>query len=365
VPRPGSGVISRFVLLDHHRRWTVALLAVVVAAACSKSDDKPVNPGGASGSAGDPGAPKAYDNKPPPTSLGKLGATPDVLASSEDLSLLPVDSEVVMGVNFAQIRGSAAWKELIEPKLAGNASLIAKLNELKSTCGFDPMADVKSVAVGMKGLGGGTADGVLVLHGLDKAKTMECLGKKDALAKHDLDVNVDGDVALLKPAKGDPEDLAGVTFVNDTTAVVLVGPRAATKDGVVKAAAGKSPLKTSPTFIDMYNRLDTSQSLWLMVNGNSKLFERPKSLGIQALGMFGTLGTTDGLGVDLRLRVDTADNAGGIKNRFGGLAEQYMKKYVDKFTLSTEGQDLRLVLGATATNFEALKSLLGTDKKEK
>ncbi|MCW5805956.1 MAG: hypothetical protein KIT31_26560 [Deltaproteobacteria bacterium] len=341
------------------RRWCVvgALALALPAAVGCKKDDDPVGKQGGSDSPDpkDPGAPKAYDSKPPPVAVGKLAATPAQLASSEDLSLLPVDAEVVMGINFAQIQTSEAWKQLIEPKLSGNGDFVGKLGELKATCGFDPMAEIKSLAVGMKGLGGGTRDGVIVVHGLDKGKTMACFDKKDALAKHDLDASLDGDVAFLRPAKGEPEDVVGVTFVNDTTAIVVIGPRA-TKEGVNKAAAGKSPLKTSPTFIDMYNRLDTTQSMWVMVNGNWKVFDRLKQLGITAAGMFGTLATNDSVGLDLRMRLDSADTAASIKGRWGSTAEGYLKNYADKVTITTEGPDVRFVV-ATA-NLDRLKSLV-------
>jgi hypothetical protein len=349
-------------MLIRRRRWRSAgvawaLALAAIAPACRKDDDAPPTTGSGSTDPKDPGAPKSYDSKPPPVALGKLGPTPAELASAEDLSMLPVDAEAVMGINFAKLQTSEAWKQLIEPRLSGNATLLAKLTELKSTCGFDPMAEIKSLAVGMKG-GFGSPDGVVVVHGLDKAKTMACFEKKDAFAKHDVDATLDGDVAILKPAKGgDPEQVAGVTFVNDTTAVVVLGPRA-TKDGVNKAAAGKSMLKSSPTFIDMYNRLDTGQAMWVMVNGNSKLFERLKQLGIATMGMFGTLGTADGLALDLRLRMESADNAATTKSRWAGTIEGFLKQYVDRIAISTEGADVRLVLGAAPGKLDGIKSLI-------
>ena len=99
-------------------------------------------------------------------------ATATGVVAGDDLSLLPADSEMVLGLNFAQLQQSALWKQFA-PKLMDKMS--KGLNDFKAACGFDPMEAVKSVTMGLKGVGNDQPDGAVVVHGLDKAKSMACL----------------------------------------------------------------------------------------------------------------------------------------------------------------------------------------------
>jgi len=165
----------------HTRR---VLLAAVVAlglggAACKKGDDAKKTddktaPGGGSAVvvAGDK-----------PTTVLPSGMTD---ANASDLALLPVDSEMVIGLNFAQLQQSALWKQF-SPKLMDKIG--SNLADFKALCGFDPMDSFKSMAMGMKNLGGGgTPDGAIVVHGPDKAKMMACFDKSKADAAKKGDV---------------------------------------------------------------------------------------------------------------------------------------------------------------------------------
>src|SRR5262245_48187077 len=111
----------------------------------------------------------------------KAAPSGGVIAGADDLSLLPADSEIVMGLNFAQLQQSALWKQFA-PKLMEKAA--GGLAEFKAACGFDPIEQIKSVSLGMKGVdsGGKTPEGAVVIHGLDKAKSMACIDKAKAEA---------------------------------------------------------------------------------------------------------------------------------------------------------------------------------------
>ena len=51
----------------------------------------------------------------------KAAPSGGVIAGADDLSLLPADSEIVMGLNFAQLQQSALWKQFA-PKLMEKAA---------------------------------------------------------------------------------------------------------------------------------------------------------------------------------------------------------------------------------------------------
>src|SRR5262249_47922339 len=160
-------------------------------------------------------------------------------ASVDDLALLPTDSEVVLGVDFARIQRSALWRQLIAPALANAPGL----RDFETNCGFDPIASLASVTIGMKGTGEHkNVSGAIVVHGFPKAKAFACVAKH-----HDnRDVRTDGDVVLISH---DNEVHAAMTFLDESTALVVLGSDA-TKDGIARiadrrgapAAAGYSEL---------------------------------------------------------------------------------------------------------------------------
>ena len=110
------------------RRWLVVALAL---AACSKDEPKPT-PAPAPTPISPPTpapTPEKVQQPAPPLKQGP---------GSADLTLLPVDSELVLGVDFAALSASAVWKQMIEPQVM-SASIKGKLADYKQKCGYDPM----------------------------------------------------------------------------------------------------------------------------------------------------------------------------------------------------------------------------------
>jgi hypothetical protein len=311
-------------------------LALALVSACKKDDKKTDN------AAGD----KAGDK----TAEKPSGMTGNA-AAGDDLSLLPLDSELVLGINLAQVQQSSLWKQFVEPKMmTGDA--MHKMTEFKAKCGFDPMSAVKSVSVGMKGVGGTTPDGVIVVHGLDKTKLWSCLDNmKDEMTKDGTEFSRDGDVAIFKNKAG---AAFAVTFVNDSTLLAVMGEKA-TAAGAKAAAAGGSTLKSSPPFLDMYSKVNTGDSLWGLMNGNSKAFEKLSALGVKPKAMFGSINVTDGLSLDLRMRLDTPDAAAQLANMSKSQLQQAAKMF-DKAEVSNDGSDVRFTIVMSNQKLQALIS---------
>lgn len=274
-------------------------------------------------------------------------------SDAADLGYLPADAMVVAGINAKQLQSSALWKTKVEPQLVkGDAA--TKLAEFKARCGFDPIASITSVSVGAKGMTGRTVDAVVVLRGLDKAKTFDCLEKSKAdLATQGTTVARDGDVVTLT-ADGQPVIM---TFAGD---VALIGSGAyATKDAITLAAAGNSQLKSSPNFVDMYNKLDTSKSIWFFVSGKLSAFEAASSmLGSRPKSVFGALNVTDGLAVDARVRLESDAKAAELAKTFQSQIEG-VKAYSQQAALTSEGPDLRLTLQMSEANMQELAKSMG------
>jgi hypothetical protein len=322
--------------------WLAAIVAVSLVGACKKNDNKA---GTGSGSA-------ATTTTTTTTTGG--GATPVAVAGADDLSLLPVDSEMVMGLNFAQLQQSALWKQF-SPKLMEKAA--TGLAQFKAACGFDPLEAVKSVSMGLKGLGGTQPDGVIVVHGPAKAQVMACVGKaKEEAAKQGTDLTVDGDVFVVKDKSGQP---SAFTFVNDNTLIGTIGT-IGTKDGVLAAAKGTSSLKSSAMFTEMYSKINTQDSLWILMNGNSPAFSKMGSMGVKPKAIFGSINVTDGLTVDMRMRLGTPDEAKQLVTMLQGqLNNPQVKQMFDKLDVVQDAADAKFSVAMSNQKLQQLIQMVG------
>jgi len=337
------------------RSWLIALAVMSLGVVGCKKDDAPAkqdDPGKhAVPDQKDPKPPltKAADPDPPPAQAPAPSAAVPLAAmvggsnpaSNADLQLLPVDSEIVGGLNVSQMQQSALWKQYMTP-LVGNAA--PTLKSIKAACGFDPLVTVTSVSVGLKHVMTSAPEGVFVVHGIDKAKMLgPCLAKlKTEMAKEHTKVALDGDVVTITGNK--PGELVAFTFLNDNTLVGALGEKG-TKAGVLEIAQGGSPLAKSAAFIDMYSRINTSESVWALANGNSHLLDKLAAL-VKPRAMYGSLNFTDTIALDLRLRLDSADQAKQLAS-MGGSQVTTAKQFFNKLEVSADGPDVHIGLAMT------------------
>ena len=317
------------------QRWFVAVLAISLFVACDKKKKEEVK-GTGTGAAPTEKADKKLD-------------TPSA-ATKDDLQLIPVDSEAVFGVNWGQLQASAIWKQFVEPEMMKDNEFVANLAKFKERCGFDPMTTVKKLSIGMKGLGSDMPDGVMVVHGLDKTKTLACAEKwNDEASKEKITIKRDGDIVTLID---DTNAGVGVTFISDNRALVVMG-QGVNADSVKKAALGGSALSTSPSFVDMHGKIAKDQSAWFLMNGNSKIFEDAAQLGLRPKAVFGSVNVTDGMSADVRARLDSADQATQTVSSFKGQLAA-MSSMFDKLDLTNDGADVKLVAAASKEKLQNL-----------
>lgn len=323
--------------------WLVAVAALSLGlGACKKNENKKADGTSTTSGAGDKTNP--------------LTGTPNItgVAAGDDLSLLPADSEMVMGLNFAQLQQSALWKQF-SPKLMEKAA--GGIAEFKAACGFDPMEAIKSVSMGLKGVGNDQPDGSVVIHGLDKSKSMACIDKAKAeAAKKGSEITVDGDVFTVKDKNG---QLTAWTFVNSDTLLGVVGPNA-NKDTLLAAAKGGSTLKTSQTFLDMYSKINTKDSLWLLVNGNAPFMAKAAQAGVKPKAVFGSINVTDGLTVDMRIRLGSPDEATQLVNMAKGqTSSPQVKQMFDKLDVTSDGSDAKISIAMSQAKLNQLVQMVG------
>lgn len=282
------------------------------------------------------------------TAAGGKSGDSSATAGGDDLSLLPADSELVLGINLKQIQQSALWKQL-EPKVM-NAESQRGMAEFKAKCGADPKDMAASISLGAKNLSSDKPVFVAVGHGLDKAKILDCLDKyKDEITKDGSEMTRDGDVVLFKDKRGEP---GALMFTNPSTAILVVGDNG-TAAGVKAVAAGGSSLKSSATFLDMYKKVKTQDSIWVLASG--KVLEK---LPGGATAAYGSLNLTDGLSLDGRVRFATPDAATQAASMVNGQAKQ-ASKYVDKADFTAEGNEVHGAVVLSSQKLAELTPMLG------
>ncbi|MEJ7599276.1 MAG: hypothetical protein WKG01_15325 [Kofleriaceae bacterium] len=276
-------------------------------------------------------------------------------SSGDDLGYLPVASQVVAGIDVAQLQGSALWKDFVQPLIMKDAQ--AQIAEFQQKCGFDPMTAVKRVTVGLKNADGRNPAGVAVIHGLDKTKAMACFEKQKAeLATENVEVTVDGDVVLMKKQGEVP---VGLTFVKDTMAIVVIG-QDATVAGVKAAAVGGSALAKSTKFSSVHDKIGSGKSIWFVVDGTTPMVAKGLSqMNIAAEAAFGSIQVTDKLAADVRLRLPSSDEATATATRLREGVGEMVSGFVEKIDFGHDDRDMKVTSTVTKAQLETLSNLLG------
>jgi len=348
------------------RSSLIALAVMSLGVVACKKDDAPAKQDESQKHAvpdqkDDPKPPaKVSDNEAPGGPAAPAAAVPLAAmvggsnpASNADLQLLPVDSEIIAGLNVSQMQQSALWKQYMAPLVGSVAPTLKSIN---TACGFDPLVTVTSMSVGLKHVTTSEPEAVFVIHGIDKAKMLgPCLAKiKTEMAKEHTKVALDGDVVTITGDK--PGEMVAFTFLNDNTLVGALGEKG-TKAGVLAIVQGGSALAKSAAFIDMYSRINTSESVWALANGNSHVLDKLAAI-VKPHAMYGSLNFTDSVSLDLRLRLDSPDQAKQLAS-MGGSQMTTAKQYFNKLEVGSDGPDVHISLAMTPAQILKVRSEFG------
>ena len=324
------------------RGWLACALAL---AACGgKKSDDPAKTG-----SDKTDKPAPDDNKP----LSGIKDGKIIGITGDDIAMLPIDADLVAGVNFQQLQLGGLWKTFVMPMITKDQ---AKLDEFKAKCGFDPMTALRSASFSLKNIdtSGKMPDFVAVVHGIHKKEGLACL-----TAMHDKggdkapQLTMDGDyVSLAK----DSATIVG-TWVNDTTFLVE-GPHG-TKDDLAKLAKGDDALRTAAQFVDMFGKLNPNDSLWFLLKGSAKIVDQASAIGLKPVAVFGTVNAGDNIAADLRLRNADAAEATKAKDTLTALAGQ-AKNFapVDKIEVAQDGNDVRIQAMMSGDNLRKAQQMM-------
>jgi hypothetical protein len=280
--------------------------------------------------------------------LGPTAAPREIPSRSlaeSDLALLPADSEAVIGLNFAQLQQSALWKQYIAPRMTTD-----DLRGFAAECGFDPVTSLGAMTIGLRGLSGDAPTGTLVLHGFDKTKVMDCFAQKASpkLESSGVHVAVDNGVVLIDSP--DRTSHAAFTFTDDSTAVVVIGPAAATREGVADVLAGNHSLRGSTELSAALQNVNTDASLWAVLSDSSPLIGTANGsiapYTSQKLGtVYLSLDVTDALAFDAGVHLgspgDVAAAVTTITSKIDAVdPNKTLRGYFDQLDVFADGSDL-------------------------
>jgi hypothetical protein len=282
-------------------------------------------------------------------SQGGGGGGGGAAASAKDLDMIPVDSDVVFGVDLAAARQSKAVSENVLPLLTKSASAQQVIELLKTKCKIDPIAAISSLTAGIK-MKGRNGEVVAVVHGVEKSKALPCIDQlKEELAAQQLTATRDGDTVEIKNDRGS----LAFTFINDTTAVVATGPQDV-KARALEAAQGKSALKSSKEFNDMYSRVKTGHTLWFLIRGDAEgLAKMLDRLSVKAKAIYGSVNATDGLELDAKVRTETDEQATNLAALIKSQSEM-AAAMVEKVDISSDKSDVKIQVALTASQVKSL-----------
>jgi hypothetical protein len=288
---------------------------------------------------------------PAPTPPANMQKT-EVLAHIADdpLAFLPVESDIVLGVDFARLRDSQLWREQLEPLLVQTAS--DTFQKVRSQCGFDPLSQLQRASVAYKKLDDTHNDGTFVVHGVDSSHTVECIAK--ASAKTD---NITHDGSVVMVSKPGDEVVLAIAPLGRTGMVIQGAPHASRVSIEDRMHIG-APLRTSRTFMTFFNRLEPTASLWLVINGNSAFLASAKSMGVSPTGVDMTLTVTDKYVVAARITTASAADATQLASLANQVSPQ-ARAMVETFDVRADDNVVRVDIVITAPQAQTLLTMLG------
>ena len=271
-------------------------------------------------------------------------------ALGDPVGFLPSDSELVLSIDGDQLRKSPLWTIADQRiRAAGGTSF----STFTGTCGFDPIASIRGVTVGLRGLKNAKPDGVIVVTGLSRAKLTECLERAGATASAQL--TVDHGFYTIRTSTTDPTAMT-FTFVDDGTAVILLAP-SADRAALEKVLASGVPLRRSPTFTQLLAQIDTSASVWGIANGKSSIFDITQG-NQKPSAIWGSIHLDTGASVSMRIRFNDA----AVAQQLATQAQTQMsgaQMFFDRLDINADGPELVVEAAMSESKLASLMSLLG------
>lgn len=259
------------------------------------------------------------------------------------LAAMPKETEMVIGLDFAQLRKSAVFKKY-EPMIMEKIG--KELEEFKSKCGFDPKEKLTGVLAGTDlPVGGGEPRNVTVfVRGFEKGPSLECLKKSAAeQAAEGKTATIDGDYVELTE---NGEVKLRAMFVDDTTVLLVKRGDGFADKATLQAAANAKEgegLTSSAAFVKLLDEVKTGSSMFMVLNGNAAaLSQNPLPFKIKAV--FAWVNVGGDVSGESRIRMEDGEAASAMVGFYKMGAEEIKKspagKFIDAVKVSAKGPDV-------------------------
>lgn len=275
---------------------------------------------------------------------------PVATATADDvLGFLPLDSDLVAGFDATAMRSSALWAEF-EPQIV--AALGDVITKVRDRCGFDPMKTVERVTIGGKLISSEKFEGVIVVRGVSGQKTLDCIAQE---AQKEAAVTNEGGVLTITDRTTHVKMVS--TIVGASTMVIQIAqPQStATLPNILRSGAA---LRTSPAFMQLFDRREPGAAAWGMINGNSPLLDQAAEAGARPKSIDGTLRLSDKFIGALRITFASPADADKIVQQVGPLAKNFSAMF-EKLEIKGNGAMVQADVVATEAQLRALAGMLG------
>jgi hypothetical protein len=288
------------------------------------------------------------DAAPAGAPANKAAPADQARAANDELAFIPIDSDVVIGIEVARLRASPVWEQQLASVIEQAAA--SSLGKVKEQCGFDPIAVIERVTIGMKSRGGDAFDSIFVVRVGDAKRLLACVereaGKSGTVTK-------DGEVVLVRSGN----TMVGMTVVGGSTLVVRA---AATVDrAAIQALLGNgSPLRGSPAFMALYGGLEQDAAVWFTLNGAAPAFGSLGMMGFRPRTIDGTLSVTDLYVANARVTAPSSPDASRLAQLVDSSAAS-ARSMVEQLEIRADGAIVRMQVVMTQAQAQTLLATIG------
>lgn len=289
----------------------------------------------------------ARDAAPPQPPSNKVVAPERFQAAADPLGFLPIDADIVLGLDVRALRASALWAE-VQPRLT--QAIGSHLADIHRTCGVDPIQAIDSIT--MAAYSKETSSPVVVVRGLDRDRTIACIESK---LVPDTTVTRDHGIAMITAQGGS----GGLAAFADPATLVVESANQTTPDGLRAVLRGGSPLRSSPAFLAMFDGLERGATLWILVNGKAGVFDQLAGTGVPLLAAYCTIRVTSGVLAKAHLRMARADEATQLTALIQGQTRQAASLF-DRLDVAVEGNIVTITVELSLDKLRSLVSMFMT-----
>lgn len=280
---------------------------------------------------------------PPPVPV-KPTPRPRPHASTDVLAYLPDSSSLVVVLGLEQAMRTQSIQTLL-PMLKNR--IPANVAHYFDGCGFDPLA-LRRFSLGLYALDAPKPSGVMVVRGYRRDVLMKCIEQVRAAAPSSLSITDD---VVVVPSTG---STVAMTFVDDTTLVVQIGPD--TTVGSLRAAIeGGAPLRSSPRLAEHMAKLDPADPIWFVFDDTKLIASVASTTPVRVVT--GSARLADNLSAQLRIRFPDPNSASMMATTFQTQAANAAYLF-DQLTAMAEDNDLVIRAEMSDAKLTSLLSLL-------